>query len=61
MSQTQAPVQGVALQFVTKAVDAVLELLTGQHTPPVVLQGLFKRVPQRPWYARHLKVKRPEA
>ena len=22
-----------------------------------VLQGLFKRVPQRPWYARHLKIK----
>lgn len=24
------------------------------------LQGLFKRVPQRPWYARHLKVKTRE-
>jgi hypothetical protein len=22
-----------------------------------LLQGLFKRVPKRPWYARHLKVK----
>lgn len=24
------------------------------------LQGLFKRVPKRPWYARHLKVKARE-
>jgi hypothetical protein len=25
------------------------------------LKGLFKRVPQRPWYARNLKVKAREA
>jgi len=55
-STTPGLQQGRSMEMDPEIMKLALRITFGADEE--LLKGLFKRVPQRPWYARHLKLKR---
>ena len=55
-STTPGLQQGRSMEMDPEIMKLALRITFGADE--ALLKGLFKRVPQRPWYARHLKLKR---